>query len=358
MRNNRLRVDALTTGRHDPSARFRVRQHIEPLYEFGIDVHEHIPFISKLAGIPSQIEPYTTVFPRSAVQMAWQSLKLACHFPGLAKSLRSDLIWLNREIFPGRYSLERLLSRPIILDVDDAIWDAKPNGFETMRRIGSEAVAVLAGNKYLADWFSQWNSNIHIIPTAIDTDRFTPAIIDNIPPRNRAFTIGWTGSGGNIKFLYPIEKPLNAFLEKCDGKLLIIGDREPEFQLIKHKRIDFRRWSPEVEASLLREIDVGLMPLPNNEWMRGKCSCKMLQYMSTAIPVIVSPIGMNIEVLNHGLVGYAAESNDDWFETLNAIYQDRQLALEMGETGRRVIIENYSRRLVSEKIASVFCSII
>ena len=357
MRNNRLRVDAFTTGRNDPSARFRVRQYIDPLCDLGIDVHEHIPVIDKNSGIPSQIEPYTSVFPQATVQLAWQGLKLACHLPGLAKSLRSDLIWLNREILPGRYSLERLLMRPIILDVDDAVWLAKPNGFETMRHLGSEAVAIMVGNKYLADWFSQWNSNIQIVPTAIDTDRFAPATIDNTPPRSQAYTVGWTGLSANFIYMYAIEKPLNAFLEKYDAKLLIISDREPKFQFIKQKRIDFRRWSQESEASLLREMDVGLMPLPSSDWARGKCSFKMLQYMSTAIPVVVSPIGMNIDILSHGLVGYAAESNDDWFDALNAIYQDRQLALEMGKTGHNVIIENYSRRLVSEKIANIFHSL-
>jgi len=357
MKNSRLRVDALTTGRNDPSARFRVRQYIEPLYELGIDVHEHIPFINKNAGIPTQIHQYTSLFSQSIEKLGWQSLKLACHVPGLAKSLRSDLLWLNRELLTGCYSLERFLIRPIVLDVDDAVWQAKPNGFNTMRRIGSEAVVIMAGNKYLADWFSQWNSNIKIVPTAIDTDRFAPTTIDNISLKSRSYTVGWTGLSSNFSYLYAIEKPLNAFLKKYDAKLLIISDKEPDFKLIKRNTIDFRYWSPEIESSSLREMNVGLMPLPDNEWARGKCSFKMLQYMSTAIPVVVSPIGMNIEVLNHGLVGYAAESHDDWFDALAIIYKNQQLASEMGETGRRIIIENYSRRVVSEKIANVFLSI-
>ncbi len=357
MKNSRLRVDALTTGRNDPSARFRVRQHIEPLYDLGIDVHEHIPFINKLAGIPSQIQPVTSLFPESTINLGWQGLKLMCHLPGLTKSLHSDLIWLNRELLIGQYTLERLFRQPIILDIDDAVWHAKPNDLKTMRRIGREAIAVMAGNKYIADWFTQWNNNIHIIPTAIDTNRFSPENIDHIAHQNKPFTIGWTGSGGNIEFLYSIEKALSAFLEKYNGKILIVGDREPKFQVIKSKYVDFRPWSPRTEASFLREMDVGLMPLPDNEWMRGKCSFKMLQYMSTAIPVVVSPIGMNIEVLNHGLIGYAAESHDDWFDALTMLYQNQQLASEMGETGRRIIIENYSRRVVSEKIANIFLSI-
>lgn len=357
MKNSRLRVDALTTGRNDPSARFRVRQHIEPLYDLGIDVHEHIPFINKLAGIPSQIQPVTSLFPESTINLGWQGLKLMCHLPGLTKSLHSDLIWLNRELLIGQYTLERLFRQPIILDIDDANWHAKPNGLKTMRRIGRETIAVMAGNKYIADWFTQWNNNIHIIPTAIDTNRFSPENIDHIAHQNKPFTIGWTGSGGNIEFLYSIEKALSAFLEKYNGKILIVGDREPKFQVIKSKYVDFRPWSPRTEASFLREMDVGLMPLPDNEWMRGKCSFKMLQYMSTAIPVVVSPIGMNIEVLNHGLIGYAAESHDDWFDALTMLYQNQQLASEMGETGRRIIIENYSRRVVSEKIANIFLSI-
>ncbi len=353
---SRLRVDAFTTGHGDPSARFRVRQHINALNSLGIDVHEHIPAIDKHAGIPSKIDGLTSLFPQSIIQNVWQGLKLTCRLPGLVKSLNSDLIWLNRELLPGRYSLERLLTRPIILDIDDAVWVGKPNGFETMRRLGSEAAAVLAGNAYIADWFSQWNSNIHVVPTAIDTERFFPVIKDSDASQNNVFTVGWTGSSGNFHYMYAIEKPLNAFLEKYNCKLLIIAESEPKFQFIRSSRIDFRRWSPEAEALSLREMDVGLMPLSNSGWTRGKCSFKMLQYMSTAIPVVVSPVGMNVEILNMGLMGYSAETDDQWFEALHSIYHNRQLALEMGKTGRRIIIENFSSREISKKIANIFRS--
>ncbi|MEI8121287.1 MAG: glycosyltransferase family 4 protein [bacterium] len=357
MGKERLSVAALTTGRHDPSARFRIRQHIDPLYELGIEVKEHIPFVDKYAGVPHGIKHYVKHFPKLAVDLGLQGVKLSSRISGLINSIHSDFVWLNRELLPGQYTLERLVKRPFVLDVDDAIWCHGANGFEAIRRLGSEAVAVTAGNQYLADWFSQWNSNIHIVPTAIDTDRFTPGICDNIPYRKQNYTVGWTGTFWNLSCLYGIEKPLNLFLEKSNSKLMVVADKQPEFQLIKHERVDFRRWSPEVEASSLQEMDVGLMPLPDSEWTRGKCSFKMLQYMSAAIPVVVSPVGMNIEVLGHGLAGYPAVSDDDWFDALNTIFQDRQLAIEMGKTGRGIIIEKYSRRLVSEIIANVFHSL-
>lgn len=357
MSKARLRVDALTTGRHDPSARFRVRQHIAPLLGWGIDVREHIPFIDKNAGLPSKLAPLLSPLPQATVRAAWRGLKLLCHLPGLTRSLRADVVWLNRELMTGRFSLERFLRGSVVLDIDDAVWLAKPHGAETMRRLGSEAAAVIAGNEHIAAWFSRWNPNVHIVPTAIDTDRFRPALDrDNLADRD-AFVVGWTGLSWNFGYIHAIEEPLAAFLEACNAKLLIISERAPAFSHIAPHRVDFRRWTPEIEATALREMDVGIMPLPDTPWARGKCSFKMLQYMSTSIPVVASPVGMNADVFRRGSVGHPATSNEDWFKALMAIHSDRRLAREMGQNGRRVVLENYSLLRVTERLAGVFHSL-
>lgn len=348
-------VAALTTGRNDPSARFRIRQHIEPLAEMGIRVREYIPAIDKHAGLPSVIADRTPAYFRQPMETTWRYAKLAARLPGMIGSLTADLVWLNRELLPGRYTLERLLRRPFVLDVDDAVWLGRPDGANTMARLGRDAVAVFAGNRYIADWFSAYNHAIHIVPTAIDADRFRPASRDS--RGERPFTVGWTGSRGNFGYLYDIEAPLAEFLNKFDARLLVMAEAPPRFARLDPAKVIYRQWSPEIEASTLQSMDVGLMPLPDNEWTRGKCSFKMLQYMSTGLPVIVSPVGMNTEVLSQGQVGFGARTDSEWYAALEWLYLNQEDALRMGDAGRALVLERYSRRVVTDQVAKAFRSI-
>lgn len=353
-----ISVCALTTGRNDPSARFRVRQHISRLTEYNIATYEYIPIIDKNAGIPSRLTPITTLLPQRLSYTLWRGLKLACHIPGIVASVHHDLVWLNRELLTGRYTLERWIKKPIVLDIDDAVWLAKPAGNETMRRLGSKAAAILAGNNHIANWFSEFNHNIFIIPTAIDTERFSPAPGRYRYQSNKPFAIGWSGLSSNYGYLLPIEQALAQFLNRHDAKLLIISDRPPAFRHIPAHRIDYRPWNPEVEATGIRDMDVGIMPLPDTPWARGKCSFKMLQYMSAAIPVVASPVGMNSEVFSHGLVGIPATTSKEWLDALTTIYNDVSLATTMGQNGRRIVLEQYSLAVISKKIANMFHTLV
>lgn len=347
---------ALTTGRNDPSARFRIRQHISPLKNAGIRVCEYIPIIDKHAGLPSIIDDWTPNFLLPAVQRTWHWAKIAARLPGLIGSASADYVWLNRELFPGRYSLERFLRKPFILDIDDAVWRGRPDGASTMKRLGQDADVVFAGNRYIADWFAPYSKNIHIVPTAIDTDRFRPA--EHASNCDRPFIVGWTGTSGNFGYLYAIEEPLRRFLELFDARLLIIAETPPRFTRLNPSKIDFKCWNPDIEASALQLIDVGLMPLSDTEWTRGKCAFKMLQYMSTGLPVVVSPVGMNADVLSQGGIGFGATTEGDWFEALSWLCQNRGEAQAMGATGRELILKSYSRRVVNNLIASAFKSLV
>jgi glycosyltransferase involved in cell wall biosynthesis len=119
-------------------------------------------------------------------------------------------------------------------------------------------------------------------------------------------------------------------------------------------RIHYLPWSPEIEAQALHAMHVGLMPLPDDDWTRGKCSFKMLQYMSCGKPVVVSPVGMNAEILALGRVGLAAEKETDWYEALEYLYTHRADAQDCGKSGRSVVEAFFSRQVVSEKLSQVF----
>ena len=348
---HRIRVAALTTGKRDPSARFRIRQHIGALESFGIDVNEHWPIIDKHAGLPSAIADHIPNFTRKFFNTAWFIAKMGARLPGLLSTYSSDLVWLNRELATGKYTLERFITKPFILDIDDAVWLAKPHGLKTIDTLGRNAIAVIAGNDYLASWFADKSNNVHVIPTAIDTDRFKPDA--NHVRKDNRFTIGWTGSGGNLKYLYAIEPAIKRILEEFDARLLVIAETPPKFDAIDPRYISYCEWSPLRESEALRDMDLGLMPLPDNDWTRGKCSFKMLQYMSTGIPVVVSPVGMNIQVLARGNSGLSAESVADWYEAMKALITDRQRCADMGKVGRQTTLEHYSNEVISTQLANI-----
>lgn len=344
-----IRVAAITSGRNVPSSRFRVREHIPSLARLGFDVREHYPAIDKYAGLP--VWPANRSVRWAPHFLPWQGLKLATRAPALIESWRSEITWIEREMLPGRYTLERLLRGRVALDIDDAIWLASPAAAHAARAIAGRADLVLAGNTFLAEWFSEFASEVRIVPTAVDSDRFRPA-----PQRaDDALVIGWTGSSSTLPYLEAIEDPLRAVLRDLPrARLRVVANRPPSFRGMPKDRVEFIPWSESVEAEAVAGMDVGMMPLPDDDWSRGKCSLKMLQYMSAAVPVVVSPVGMNVEVLGRGEVGMAAATNQEWQDALRVLAGDREARRQLGAEGRRVVEESYSVEVVSKLIAAGF----
>jgi glycosyltransferase involved in cell wall biosynthesis len=326
-----IKVTALTSGRHAPASRFRVRQFIGPLAKRGIQVVEHSSLIDKyIAGH----------FP---------PLDFVTRFPGVLASRRSDITWLERELIPGRRTLECLAGRKRVLDVDDAIWLLGQSGFS--ERIAGECEGVIAGNQFIANHYRDYARCVWVIPTSIETEVWKPS--------NRRcgenFTVGWIGSSSNLNFISVAEEPLARFLaHHSDSELLIVCNRKPSFSRIPRDRWRFVRWSPATDVELVRQMDVGLMPLEDTEWARGKCAFKMISYMSVGIPVIVSPVGVNAEILRLGEVGFAATTSSDWFDALCTLYVERDLAAKMGRQGRRIVENHFSVAKNADLLARVF----
>ena len=348
-----IRVTALTSGEHVPSARFRIRQHIHSLRDMGIYVQEYIPIINRYASLPGILRNvnHNYVLPLYAL---WGIAKVAVCAPGIIGSWKAQITWLGKSLLPGYLTLEPLLKRPLVFDVDDSIWLSRPFGRSAAIQIAKHADTIIAGNKYLADWFAHWAHDFRIVPTAIDTDRFRPTD-PSAKSRNKSFTIGWTGTASNLAFLYDIEEPLTRFVQ--DHKytsLMVVSDAIPVFRKFPSDKIKYIPWTPGCEAEAVRQMDVGLMPLSDNEWTRGKCSFKMLQYMACGIPVIVSPVGMNTELLSMGNVGLSAATPGEWYEALDEIFHHPRWHMEWGKTGREVVKRHFSSKVVSAQLGSIF----
>lgn len=261
------------------------------------------------------------------------------------------MTWITRTLVVGLETIELLLKRPRVMDVDDAIWLSKPLGSISIPHLARRMDVIIAGNNYIADWFSSYCRNIHIVPTSIDTARYTKKEQQD---DNGKFVIGWTGTSSNFSNFKLIEETLARFLTKHkDSCFKIIADESWHSDLIPPERIEFVKWSREVEVKALQTMSVGIMPLFDTPWTRGKCSFKMLQYMAVGLPVIVSPVGMNNEVLAKGDIGFAATSPDEWYNALETLYKDKQLQKISGEKGRDVVEQYFSADKIATNLAEI-----
>ena len=337
-----IQVAALTSGRTTPSSRFRIRQHIAPLRETGIEVKEYVPAVEKYAPVPIPAYGHhnTVLLPTKAV---WACVKLAAQIPGLLYSWSARITWLERSLIPGLVTFESMLRHPIVLDVDDAVWMAYPFGRQAMKNLAK-----------IAEWFSAFSRNIEILPTAVDTDRIQPRATDNYVDLNRSFRIGWTGTSSNFFYLYSIERTLQKFLKENDAELWIISDRPPSFNHINSNSVTFIQWSPNIEFDFLTQVDIGIMPLLYDEWSRGKCGFKLLQYMAAGIPVIATPVGMNADLLSLGQIGIPARTAAEWYEAIEILYRNRTLCRAFGIGGRQIVEKYFSLNRISIKLENLF----
>lgn len=341
MKNN-LDVIAYTTGKTVPSARYRVRQLIPSLNDLGVMVTENC---SKSGAYP----------PRGKVnQVLWSIENITENFFKVLNQPDCDLIWLQKPFFSKFYTSERFLKKPFVFDVDDAIFLSSNNRFAS--KIAKRSNRVICGNSYLANYFEKFNSNIDIIPTAVDVSKYDS--INKLKDPN-VFQILWTGTSSNYQFLYSIEPALKIIVEKFNFvKLKIISNELPKFNHLKNNQFEFEKWSPEIEFSSIKNSDLGLMPIFDDEFSKGKCSYKMLCYMAGELPVVVSPFGMNYDVLKMGQVGFGATSIDDWVNSIETIIQNEKFKIQFGKTGRRIVLENFDVNVVSNLVLNSFNKVI
>lgn len=350
-----LEVLALTSGRNVPSARFRVRQYIAELHRSDIAVREVLPRVDKYADLPGPLGNGRARRYLPPLYWAWAAYRLADRLPGVARSRSAQVVWLERELQPGLPTFERLIGQPLVFDVDDAIWLKKPAGNWLARSVAHRAEVIIAGNTFIADWFSACHQHIQVIPTAVDLRPFeAPAMLP--APSPSSFVIGWTGTSANFPYLYAIEKALQRFLtHHPEARLCIIADRPPVFSRIAPRQLRFIGWRPQIETALLPLFSAGIMPLADDAWSRGKCAFKMLQYMAAGLPVVVSPVGMNLEVMARlEGCGLLAHNDNQWIETLDFIYHHRDLAATWGAKGREVVRQHYSTTVIAARLAAVF----
>lgn len=327
-----MNVAAFTGSHREPSSRFRIRQLIPALQTLDVVVRDH----------PA---PFGTFPPASkVVRPFWGVATLASRIPQLTASSGADVTFLQREMLSTFHTLERFTPEPRVFDVDDAIFLFRGGRFSDA--IARQSARVIAGNAFIADHFSKVHPDVVVIPTAVDTDRFRPG------PRSDRPVIGWSGSSSGLPYLTAIEPQLKRVLDAVPGALLrVVSDQPPVFSRIPTDKVEYIRWSPESEVSAIQGMSVGLMPLDDTPWSKGKCAYKMLLYMSCGVPAVVSNVGMNVDVLAKARVGLGVDGEVGWDDALiEMLRADTDLQV-MGEAARKVVLDHYSIHVVAPMVA-------
>lgn len=329
-----IKIAAFTSSADDPASRFRIRQYARPLAAHDISLREHYPPIHK------------GKFKR----LPWFGALL--RLPEILAARSCDLTWFGREMVGLHRTLERFAPGAKLFDVDDAIWLQSRNSFS--ESIAALCDGVIAGNQFLAAHYEKHGARrVWVVPTSLDTDRWRP-------PRNerqtqQPWTIGWSGIWSNLHYLYAIEEPLAEFLTAHkETRLDVICDRRPSFRCIPADAWRYVPWSQANEVRAIQDVDVGLMPLDDTPWARGKCAFKMLLSLAVERTVVVSPVGVNREVLERGCIGLSATTMNEWYEALRILYHDRELARRMGVAGRRIVTEHYSVAANTPVLVNIF----
>lgn len=333
-----IRVAAFTGGANVPSARYRVRQLIDPLMQHGIAIREY----------PARFGSYPP--HGKTMRLPWAAATLAERTAAALHGRSFQVTLLQREMVSTLCSAERLTRAPRVLDVDDAIWLNSPAAIERLCRMCD---VVVCGNRYIQDQIRQWNPNTALIPTAVDVERYRPSIAA-VPDQHRGATIGWSGTSSGHPYLSAIEQALRRVLVANPSvRLRIISDRRPALPTLPETQVEFVPWSPATEVSTLQDLTVGIMPLIDSPWARGKCSFKMLTYMACGIPVVASPVGMNADVFAMGRCGRPASTQEEWVESLNCLVGSPDGCRSMGDAGRRIVEAEFSTERAAASLAAV-----
>jgi len=337
-----VNVIAYTQGQHVPSARFRVRQYIPDLAEHGIFLKESY---TAWGGYPPHAK-WARPF--------WGAASLMQRLAQLARPADARMTLLQRELFSTLATLERFTRRPRLFDVDDAVWLPRPAATQTIARACD---GIICGNAFLANRFSRWHKQIYILPTAIDIQRFKPAAATD-PARPRPVIV-WSGSSSGFVYLHSIEAALQRVLTACpDARLRIIADRPPRLTRIDARRVEFWRWDPQAEVIGLQQADIGIMPLIDTEWARGKCSFKLLAYLACGLPVVADAVGMNTDILSMAKSGLAANGQGQWVDALLHVIDHIDHYKHVALKDRATIAHAYGTPAIAARLAAIirkFC---
>jgi len=343
-----------------PSQRFRFEQYFQLLNQHGIQFSIQSFLKSKDWKVYYRQGAHLNKF--LALLVGFTS-----RFISLLKAPYFDFVFVHREVTPlgppvFEWILYKILRKRIIYDFDDAIWLTDRNKESLILRVGKWRAKVRSiskwsykvsvGNDYLASYAAQYNNRVVVNPTTIDTQNWHNPDLHKSHGSDSHITIGWTGSHSTLKYL----KQFESILQRIETEfptvcITIIADQKPDLRL---RTLKFVPWNSATEIPDLLQFDIGIMPLPDDEWSKGKCGFKALQYMALRIPALVSAVGVNSSIIDDGKDGFLCSNAEEWEIALRKLIQEEKLREKMGANGRKKVIEHYSVISNSSNFLSLF----
>lgn len=322
---NILKVVFLVPRLDKASTRFRILQYLPYLEQSGWDC---------------------SVKPLSRSARNWPAL--------LGQLRKADVVVIQKKLFAApELCLIRRVARRLIYDFDDAVMvkegDRRPGlhprtlrrFIRTLRRVDQ----VVAGNGFLAEQACRHHDHVAVVPTPVDIEHYLPAVD---PPVREEVVIGWIGSRGTLKYLKEIAPAFERLARICPQvRLKIVAD---DFFTLEQMPVIKKSWCQADEVADLQSFDIGVMPLVDDLWTRGKCGFKLLQCMATGLPVVCSPVGTNTEIVTDGKEGFWADNEDAWVERLQTLTEDAGLRRQMGDQARLTVAQHYSLQVCAPRI--------
>lgn len=356
-----MRVLALMPALYDtsPGQRYRLEQWEPLLRERGVEI--------TFASFEDE-DLHALLYKRGMMRKKLQLVTrgLGRRLSLVRKVKQYDLVYILREAaLLGPPVFERLIAQsgvPIVFDFDDAIfvsYRSPSNGYLSYLKFASKtkticriASHVMVGNPYLAEYARQVNQRVTVIPTTIDTEKY------RVPERREKSgppVIGWTGSYSTVQHLDTMRGALKKLAEQESFRLRVIGTPAYDCPPVD---VEALPWRAATELQDLSEIDIGMMPLPDDRWSKGKCGLKALQFMALGIPTICSPVGVNTDIIQDDQNGFIAATEDEWVEKLGRLLRSAELRQRLGQAGRATVEEQYSAITQTPRVYEIFKSVL
>lgn len=352
----RMQYLAMQAPDASPSQRYRVEAFLPRFRARGIDTRYDWALAHAELPIFYGKQPMLAKARIAARAMTRRARSLAHLKP-------ADVVLVQREAFFVGPAWSEWVSRrraPLVYDFDDAIWmKAVSEGNRSlsflkntakMGDIVRQAHTVVAGNAYLADWARQFNSAVHIVPTVVDTDRYVPRSTPR--PDTGPVVIGWSGSATTVAHFRAAIPALAEVKQRYGARVVfkLVGD--PKFRS-DELELQGEQWRSSEEVAQLQAMDVALMPLPDDDWSKGKCALKAIAAMSCGVPVVVSRVGVNPHVVHDGVHGFVATTHDEWVARLSQLIDDVELRRRLGANARARAVNDFSLRRWADPLADL-----
>jgi hypothetical protein len=338
---------AFSHGIIDPASRFRVLQFFPYFEQAGWQV-KHRP---KRPGKEASPHGFGKLMHWISSPLL-KSMRRRNRQRDIHESSQCDVIFQNRDLLQGDLHWEQLLVRKNprwVFDFDDAIFlGAKKR--RHMEWVCRHAAWVTAGNQHLAEFAERLNPNVSVLPTTVETEKYQ--LKNQQPDPMSPLRIGWMGSDYSIRqTLFPYLEMLAEIQREAGFEFFIVSNPKPKLPPTRLKW-NFLQWSPDLEIRISDFLDVGIMPLVDNAFQHGKCGLKLLQYMAAGLPVIASPVGVNVKIV--GDRGLLAASAADWREAILLFCRDRELIAHLGMRGRAFCMAEYDIKIAAATLLGIF----